>query len=330
MGIDSNGNLRLQVVNGSFKDFCIMVRKENEEYYKKHKAEIKTPRADEPDTLAGWRHYFFVVDEINRGNLSNIFGETFTLLEYRDYDFSGEYTETSSALAETAMAGVIGRQIAEARDALKKAIEADADLQKELEKSKPIDMIAVLEENAGLLKDRQEVRKAFEKYNDCKGLIYKQAGDKVCFGIPFNIHFIGMMNDVDRSIDSFDLALRRRFSWKALGCDYSVIENRLGRLSKGENEVSRTDIRSYVISCWLLNSYVCGTEDKSMKDKDNAIRKYSDYIDDSADMDSRYQIGHAFFLKIANLLMHIKAEQVEGEKVIRIKGAAEVHSHKRA
>ncbi|MBK9741535.1 MAG: hypothetical protein IPO94_00580 [Saprospiraceae bacterium] len=46
---------------------------------------------------------------------------------------------------------------------------------------------------------------------------FEKIDDEVLFGIPENIYFIGMMNDVDKSIDSFDLALRRRFAWKEMG-----------------------------------------------------------------------------------------------------------------
>ena len=43
------------------------------------------------------------------------------------------------------------------------------------------------------------------------------------FFIPANIYFIGMMNDVDKSIDCFDLALRRRFTWILMECDYDCL-----------------------------------------------------------------------------------------------------------
>ena len=62
------------------------------------------------------------------------------------------------------------------------------------------------------------------------------------FFIPANIYFIGMMNDVDKSIDCFDLALRRRFTWVLMECDYGVIEN-------------ATD-KTYRTKCENLNNYI--------------------------------------------------------------------------
>lgn len=211
------GNLDLQVVNGCFKEFCIFVKKENENYYKKLS---KKPAIDKPDDFVDWPHYYFIVDEINRGNLSSIFGETFTLLEYRDYDFSGKYDDVKSNLVLTALSSVI-----------------------------------------------QKLGK--------EDLCYKRINDKVYFGVPFNIHFIGLMNDVDKSIDTFDLALRRRFKWIPKYCDYQVIEDEL--LNYGYNGVA---VEEYIKSCKELNKYIC---DK----KANGLC-----------LGEMYEIGHAFFLKI--------------------------------
>ena len=292
MGIDPNGNLKLQVLNGSFKEFCIKVRRENEKMFLDKNA---NPDPDVPNTLNGWPHYFFVVDEINRGNLSNIFGETFTLLEYRDYDFSGNYTKTNSSLSETALAEVIKRQKEQAENTLIEAIETkmcncsvkkikdalDKYKNDKTDENKSELLNAVNSDDTFCAK----VKKEFDEYNECKNLIYKQVGDKVCFGIPFNIHFIGMMNDIDRSIDSFDLALRRRFSWKPLNCDYSVVREQLNRVKK----INKEDVNDYVLNCKLLNYYVCGDTN------------YKTYFD-SIDLGIRYQIGHAFFLKIKSKL----------------------------
>lgn len=219
-----DGNLNLQVVNGVFKEFCIKVKKENEKYY--NTLTVK-PNPEKPEEFFDWPHYFFVVDEINRGNLSNIFGETFTLLEggYRDYDFSGNYTKKSANLVSTALSRVI----------------------------------ASIDEN-----DK---------------LIYKKIGDEVCFGIPFNIHFIGIMNDVDKSIDTFDLALRRRFRWIAKECDYDVIESVLDASGYDSEEVD-----DYINSCKALNAYITDVKGSV-----------------GLGLGKTYEIGHAFFLKIKNV-----------------------------
>lgn len=210
-----NGNLKLGVCNGCFKEFCIKVRKENEELYKNYiNKGISIKESDYP-------HYFFVVDEINRGNLSNIFGETFTLLEssYRDRDFSSSYKSKKNL---------------------------------------------VLTPLSNLIKSA---------YKDNDELIYKMIDGEVYFGIPFNIHFIGIMNDVDRNIDAFDLAFRRRFKWILFECNYEVIENHLSNL-----EYSFDDINKYVESCKKLNEFIVG--EKGLK------------------LGKIYEIGHSFFMKI--------------------------------
>ncbi len=210
------GNLNLKVINGTFKDFCIRVKKENEQYWNGHEIDV-----NKSSTYENWPQYFYVVDEINRGNLSNIFGETFTLLEYRDFDFSGNYTKQSSNLVSTALSKVI------------------------------------------------------ETVDNNDALIYKKINGKACFGIPFNIHFIGIMNDVDRSIDPFDLALRRRFKWVPMFCNYEVIEDLLI-----DNEFNEDTVSDYIESCKKLNEYICNN---------------------GLGLGRSYEIGHAFFLKILNV-----------------------------
>ena len=38
------------------------------------------------------------------------------------------------------------------------------------------------------------------------------------FYVPENVYIIGTMNDIDRSVDSMDFAMRRRFAWKEISC----------------------------------------------------------------------------------------------------------------
>lgn len=52
-------------------------------------------------------------------------------------------------------------------------------------------------------------------------------GDTYQFFIPHNIYVIGTMNTIDRSVESFDFALRRRFRWEEVGPDLWVLEYHL-------------------------------------------------------------------------------------------------------
>ncbi len=235
LGIDNNGNLKLDVVNGSLKDFCIKVRKENEDFFDKHNCE--NDDKGRPTNIKDWPHYYFVVDEINRGNLSNIFGETFTLLEkdYRDYDFSKPkdgYKNINNNLITTALSSVV--------------------------------------------KARNE-----------NNLIYKRVNGEVVFGIPFNIHFIGIMNDVDRSIDAFDLALRRRFKWITKYCNYDVINDVL--IHQVEDQCN---VDEYVGSCKSLNDFIC---------------------EDGLKLGKNYEIGHSFFLKVSEQI-YSRSKKITADK----------------
>lgn len=88
------------------------------------------------------------------------------------------------------------------------------------------------------------------------------------FGVPANLYFIGTMNDIDRSIDSFDMALRRRFAWVRTGCDYEVVRE---AVHTQPNADAYTDI------CKRLN----------------------DFIRDTLNLGQAYEIGHAYFMTVA-------------------------------
>jgi len=93
------------------------------------------------------------------------------------------------------------------------------------------------------------------------------------FSIPSNVYFIGMMNDVDKSIDCFDLALRRRFAWVLMECNYDVVEN-------------ATD-EAYKTKCKNLNQYITGkTYELNGKQEQDGLN-----------LGRAYEIGHSYFLK---------------------------------
>lgn len=88
------------------------------------------------------------------------------------------------------------------------------------------------------------------------------------FYIPENVYIIGTMNDIDRSVDSFDFAMRRRFRFIELKAD-----DCLDMLALIENE----DIRDEAIKRMArLNKEIASVED----------------------LNENYQIGAAYFLKL--------------------------------
>ncbi|MGZ8287774.1 MAG: McrB family protein [Telluria sp.] len=54
-----------------------------------------------------------------------------------------------------------------------------------------------------------------------------KVGDGFKFFVPHNVYLIGTMNTVDRSVESFDLALRRRFRWEHVEPDLRVLRHEL-------------------------------------------------------------------------------------------------------
>lgn len=173
-----NGQLKLELKNGIFREFCDKAKKEEKGFLEK----LKNGNFNEALSDHG---YFFIADEINRAELSRVFGELLYALEYR-----GEK-------------GKIKTQYASMRD--------DED-----------------------------------------------------FYVPENMFLLGTMNDLDKSIDSFDLALRRRFIWQEMTCDYDVIKN----------EIYASNNEEYAQACKKLNDKI------------------------SKDIGEKYQLGHSYFLKI--------------------------------
>ena len=142
------------------------------------------------------KKYIFIIDEINRGEISKIFGELFYSIDPGNRGKAGEISTLYSNL------------------------HADPD----------------------------------EK-----------------FYIPDNVYIIGTMNDIDRSVDSFDFAMRRRFRFIEIKPD-----ERMDMLSNLKNE----DLKNEAI--------------KRMTALNNEIVK-------TPDLDENYQIGAAYFLKLKDL-----------------------------
>jgi len=89
------------------------------------------------------------------------------------------------------------------------------------------------------------------------------------FYIPDNVYIIGTMNDIDRSVESFDFAMRRRFAWKEIKAE--------DRLSMWEDQIG----------------------DWAEEAKQRLITLNS-AIEDIQGLSAAYHVGPAYFLKLVS------------------------------
>lgn len=108
------------------------------------------------------------------------------------------------------------------------------------------------------------------------------------FYIPKNVYIIGTMNDIDRSVESMDFAMRRRFAWKEITAksrqsmlDSDKVWGTNGKPS--QDIINEIKVRMDNLNAAIIDQY--GEEALSNKDK--------------VGLSKAYQIGAAYFLKYA-------------------------------
>ena len=143
------------------------------------------------------KKYVFIIDEINRGEISKIFGELFFSI---DPEYRGKAGEVSTQYAN----------------------------------------------------------------------MHSDSNER--FYIPENVYIIGTMNDIDRSVDSFDFAMRRRFRFIEIKAEDT--QNEI--LQALENDELKSDA---ILRMNRLNAQIKNTED----------------------LNENYQIGAAYFLKLKSV-----------------------------
>ncbi|MCQ2127019.1 MAG: AAA family ATPase [Bacteroidaceae bacterium] len=91
------------------------------------------------------------------------------------------------------------------------------------------------------------------------------------FFVPENVYIIATMNDIDRSVESMDFAIRRRFSWK---------------------EVNYTDTKDAILdNCNAIQSII-GDVNERLENLNNAI------LNSSLGLGTAYQLGASYFTKL--------------------------------
>jgi len=122
--------------------------------------------------------FVFIIDEINRGELSKIFGELFYAI---DPGYRGEKGRVSTQYQE-------------------------------------------------LITDETD--------------LFKNG-----FYVPENVYIIGTMNDIDRSVESMDFAVRRRFAWQEISAEMSATNMGLpddvkARMKKVNDAIEQCELSS--------------------------------------------------------------------------------------
>lgn len=138
--ISDSGEMRFELKDGIFKSFVNRAKNDSN------------------------NNYVFIIDEINRGEISKIFGELFFSIDPGYRGKAGEVSTQYSSLG-----------------------------------SKNVEYVVY---TAG------ESKKLVTWYNNKFETDLEEK-----FFIPDNVYIVGTMNDIDRSVDTFDFAMRRRFSF---------------------------------------------------------------------------------------------------------------------
>lgn len=189
----SDGNMGFELKNGIFTEFVKKALRQTE--HAPQLGEKQTIENQEQIYPVTKKPFVFIIDEINRGEISKIFGELFYSI---DPGYRGK-------------TGAVSTQYANLHD------------------------------------DPSEK-----------------------FFVPENVYIIGTMNDIDRSVDSFDFAMRRRFRFVEI---------------KASDQLKMLD-----------------TLDESVREQ--AIKKLTDLnnaISATEELNENYQIGPSYFLKLEQI-----------------------------
>ena len=181
------------------------------------------------------KNYVFIIDEINRGEMSKIFGELFYSI---DPGYRVKYE----------------------------------DLKKHKEGSEKLTTIQT--QYANLQKDAND-------FDIELGISDDEKDNHGHFFVPENVYIIGTMNDIDRSVESMDFAMRRRFAFKEITAEQSQ-ESMFGSEEKWKESTEKE-----------IGKNILDELKKRMNNLNKAI------LEEKYHLGQAYQIGGAYFLKFA-------------------------------
>jgi len=112
-------------------------------------------------------------------------------------------------------------------------------------------------------------------YRGLKGAVKTQyanmQGEDESFYVPENVYIIGCMNDIDRSVESFDFAMRRRFTWIEVTAQESAINMGLTEpITKAMERLNKAieNILGFSSAYHIGGAYFLNTKGKCIQDEE--------------------------------------------------------------
>lgn len=225
---DENGNIGFELKDGVFKEFCKKALKGRIDNFENSWNNLLNLVRDnlakkQLTKIGSWEYSLSTKDSLKYSSIDTPSGYTFTITKQNVYNAYQDKKARPSGAFQKEMEEVV------------KFMKKNCGLKnyQQVKASQNKNYIFVIDEI-----NRGEISKIFGElffsidpgYRGEKGrvqtqyanLIDKEDAFKDGFYVPENVHIIGTMNDIDRSVESFDFAMRRRFTWEEITSEESA------------------------------------------------------------------------------------------------------------
>lgn len=279
---DENGNIGFERKDGAFKEFCRRALKANttnevdnfEEAWDKLLVIVKDNLANSQLTKIGsWEYSLSTNNSLKYSSLNTPSQYNFTITKQNVYDAYQNKKARPSGAFQKDMVDVVEymKENFQLKNYQEGAILQEAEnnifvfIIDEINRAEVSKVFGELffSIDAGYRGEKGRVKTQYSNLQD-EGDVFKEG-----FYIPENVYIIGTMNDIDRSVESFDFAMRRRFAWKEI------------------KAIDRISMWDGAIDDW---------KDEAL----NRMESLNSKIETIQGFGSAFHIGPAYFLKLKN------------------------------
>lgn len=279
---DENGNIGFERKDGAFKEFCRRALKANttnevdnfEEAWDKLLVIVKDNLANSLLTKIGsWEYSLSTNNSLKYSSLNTPSQYNFTITKQNVYDAYQNKKARPSGAFQKDMVDVVEymKENFQLKNYQEGAILQEAEnnifvfIIDEINRAEVSKVFGELffSIDAGYRGEKGRVKTQYSNLQD-EGDVFKEG-----FYIPENVYIIGTMNDIDRSVESFDFAMRRRFAWKEI------------------KAIDRISMWDGAIDDW---------KDEAL----NRMESLNSKIETIQGFGSAFHIGPAYFLKLKN------------------------------